>query len=125
MIEPERDRGSGSIETRLSVSRDGVHWKRYPCPAYIGIGRHDSSDIHQVYIAHGMVRRGEEIWQYYYGTIEYHSVENCIYINGVFIDTEVEWLNKGKDLSMLEGRVVQLVFCICGSKLYSMQFVER
>ena len=65
--------GSGPVETQLSVSRDGVHWQRYPRPAYIGIGRHDGQEVHQAYIAQGLVHRGDEIWQYYFGTDEYHS----------------------------------------------------
>ena len=69
----ERDRGSGPLETQIAVSRDGIHWKRYPRPAYIKIGRHEGLDIHKNYIAHGMVRRGEEIWQYYLGSEQYHS----------------------------------------------------
>ncbi|UCE07560.1 MAG: hypothetical protein JSW07_05870, partial [bacterium] len=198
LMHPERDRGSGPVETQLAVSRDGVNWKRYPRPAYIGIGRHEGRDIHQAYIAHGMVRWGEEIWQYYFGAVEYHSswknkrsqqavyrvvqrldgfvsmdtpydkigiiktkplnfnakrlllnidtnatgyiqvgfidkngipiegfsVDECIYINGDFIDTEVEWLNMGTDVSSLAGKTVQVVFRMRGSKLYSMQFVR-
>jgi hypothetical protein len=33
----------------------------------------DGMDIHQTYIAHGMVRRGDEIWMYSFDTEEYHS----------------------------------------------------
>jgi Concanavalin A-like lectin/glucanases superfamily len=62
--EEGRGRGSGPIEAQLSVSRDGVQWKRYPRPAYVGIGTHHGDRIHQAYLAHGMVRRGSEIWQY-------------------------------------------------------------
>jgi hypothetical protein len=144
-----------------------------------------------------MVRRGEEIWQYYLGSEQYHSswsgkgreavfrviqrldgfvsadttytggmlatrpltfqgnrlalnidtgatgyaqvgildergkpidgfgVDDCVYINGDFIDAEVEWLNKGTDVSSLAGKPVQLVFRSRGTKLYSLQFVSR
>ncbi|NWG12219.1 MAG: LamG domain-containing protein [Acidobacteria bacterium] len=68
-----RQRGSGPIEAQLSVSRDGIHWKRFPRPAYVGTGTHAGDRIHQVYMAHGMVRRGDEIWQYYFGEEAYHS----------------------------------------------------
>ena len=195
----ERGRGSGPIETQLAVSRDGLNWKRYPRPAYVGIGRYGNLDIHQVYMAQGSVRRGDEIWQYFYGTVEYHSKwhagslpsavyrvvqrldgfvsadspydrlgtmrtrplkfegnrlvlnidteatgyaqvglldvkgkpfegfspDECIYINGDFIETEVKWIDKGKDLSSLSGKTVQLEFRMRGSKLYAMQFVQR
>jgi hypothetical protein len=72
-FDPSREKGSGPIETQLSVSRDALHWYRYPRPAYVGIGRHRGSDFKQAYLAHGMVRRGDEIWQYCFGETRYHS----------------------------------------------------
>jgi hypothetical protein len=223
LADAQRARGSGTVETQLSVSRDGVNWKRYPRPAYVGIGVHEKRDVHTAYIAHGMVRRGDEIWQYYFGESQYHSahkrnpggrgvyrlvqrldgfisidspydteeeiitkpiifkgnrlvlnidtnasgyaqvgfldkegkpiegfsVDDCIYLNGDFIETEVEWFPNQKnftkydgkkikaraeasdeysitkDVSSLEGKVVQIVFRMRGAKLYSMQFVEK
>ena len=199
LAHPERKRGSGCVETQLEVSRDGRNWRRYPRPAYVGIGRHAGRDVVNAYIAHGMVRRGDEIWQYYFGETQYHSahrsdragrgvyrlvqrldgfvsidspydrdaiivskpltfsgnrltlnidtdatgyaqvglidehsapvsgfsVDDCVYINGDFIDTEVEWLKRGSDLSEFVGRTVQLVIRMRGSKLYAMQFVDR
>ncbi|MGW8316205.1 MAG: hypothetical protein ACWGNV_11430, partial [Bacteroidales bacterium] len=219
---PDRMKGSGPIETQLSVSRDAKHWHRYPRPAYVGIGMHDGADIKQVYLAHGMVRRGDEIWQYYFGETRYHSsrqkegfkrevyrlvqrvdgfvsidspygkeavmvtkpfrfegnllilnldtdaagyiqvgfldqngqpvqgysLDDCIYLNGDFTSVPVEWvqnldeldmmdvkseedfLNKtakaktSTDLSSMEGKIVQLVFRMRGSKLYSMEFTR-
>jgi len=192
-----RDRGSGPLETQIAVSRDGIHWRRHPRPAYIGIGRHDGLDLRKNYIAHGMVRRGPEIWQYYLGSEKYHSpwsrggreavfrvvqrldgfisadtpytggslvtrpltfegnrlvlnidtgatgyaqvgllnergkpiegfgIDDCVYINGDFIETEVEWINNGTDVSSLAGKPVQLVIRSRGTKLYSLQFVSR
>lgn len=195
----EADRGSGPLETQLSVSRNGIDWQRYPRPAYVGIGRHAGFDLKKAYMGHGMVRRGEEIWQYYVGSEQYHSpwkndpsaregifrvvqrldgfvsadtpytggtlttrplvfsgnrlvlnldtdatgyaqvglldergkpmegfeLDDCIYLNGDFIDTEVEWLKSGKDVSKLAGRTIQVVFRSRGTKIYSMQFDER
>lgn len=69
----EFGRGSGPLESQLSVSRNGIDWLRYPEPAYVGIGRHEGRDVVTAYIAHGMIRRGEEIWQYYFGETQYHS----------------------------------------------------
>jgi hypothetical protein len=83
-----RRRGSGPLETQLAVSRDGIRWKRYPRPTYIGIGRHAGLDVKKNYIAHGMVRRGDEIWQYFVGSELYHSA----------------WVNKGREAIF---RVVQ------------------
>jgi hypothetical protein len=67
------NRGSGPLESQLSVSRDAEHWKRYPRPVYVGIGEHAGRDIHTVYMAQGMIKRGNEIWQYYFGETQYHS----------------------------------------------------
>lgn len=194
----ERGRGSGPLESQLEVSRNGYDWKRYPRPAYVGIGEHEGRNVVTAYIAQGMVRRGDEIWQYYFGETQYHSawtrdhagrgvyrliqrldgfvsmdspygyettvitkplifsgnrlelnidtdamgyaqvgfldrngepiqgysVDDCIYINGDFIRAEVEWLDKGTDVSPLAGQPVQVVFRMRGSKLYAMQFVS-
>jgi hypothetical protein len=223
LMDPARERGSGPVETQLSVGRDGLNWKRFSRPTYIGIGTHAGRNIYTAYIAHGMVRRGDEIWQYYFGETQYHSawrkddpgrgvyrlvqrldgfvsadapydkiatittkplifkgnrlvlnidtdaagyaqvgfldengkpvkgfsVDDCIYINGDFIQAEVEWCKNldmatkirekeieydtsvfkqfktSADVSELEGKVVQLVIKMRGSKLYAMQFIER
>jgi hypothetical protein len=216
------NRGSGPLETQLSVSRDAINWKRYPRPVYVGIGPHAGRDVHTVYIAQGMVRRGNEIWQYYFGETQYHSshfqdnagrgvyrlvqrldgfvsidspyekegtiitkpiifkgkrlhinidtdatgyaqvgfldenglpiagwsIDDCIYINGDFIEHEVEWIKNSSDLretdsveekewdqltdgveisadvSELEGKTVRLIIKMRGSKLYALQFVD-
>jgi len=199
LMDSVRGLGSGPIETQLAISRDGFHWKRYPRPAYVGIGKHAGRDVKTAYIAQGMVRRGDEIWQYYFGETQYHSawkkdpqgravyrlvqrldgfvsadapydrdgiiitkplifegnrlvlnidtdatgyaqvgfldaagkpipgysVDESVYINGDFINTEVEWLSKGTDVSPLAGKVVQLIFRLRGAKLYAMQFVNQ
>ncbi len=224
LMHPDRKRGSGPIETQLSVSRDGLNWKRFPRPGYIGIGKYGNHDIHQVYTAHGLVKRDNEIWQYFFGETRYHSswlkngeyvravyrtvqrldgfvsadspyekegiiitkplkfkgnrlflnidtdatgyaqvgfldengkpikgytVDDCVYINGDFIETEVEWLQNRKeipvlgkmdevemivklqqiqtikDLSKLEGKIVQVMFRMRGCKLYAMQFLRK
>jgi hypothetical protein len=76
------------------------------------------------------------------------SVDDCIYVNGDFIRTEVDWIKNtdelqdfaviaedpeafqkevvsSADVSDLQGRTVQLVFRMRGSKLYAMQFVKK
>lgn len=224
LYHPARGTGSGTVETQLAVSRDGINWKRYPRPAYVGIGKYGHHYLPQIYMAHGLVKRGDEIWQYFFGETRYHSswqkqgeniravyrtvqrldgfvsadapydkdgliitkplkfkgnrlvlnvdtdaagyaqvgfldekgnpikgfsVDDCVYINGDFIETEVEWIKNqevlpdiqgmdekqlfaeaqklqcSKDVSSLEGRIVRVVFRMRGTKLYSMQFVER
>jgi hypothetical protein len=72
----ERDegRGSGQIETQLMASRDGVNWIRYPRPVWMDVGQQPGGfDIHQNYMAQGMIRRGDEIWMYSYNSDQYHS----------------------------------------------------
>ncbi len=199
LFNEKRNLGSGPTDIQVEVSRDGINWKRYPMPAYIPIGRYDGDDIKQVYIGHGMIKRGDEIWQYFFGDAKYHSpytkgndlravyrvvqrldgfvsadtpyekegtiitkplvfkgnrlvlnintsaagftqvgiidqngepidgysVDDCVYININSIEHEVEWMKKGKDLSSLEGKTVQLVFKMRGSKLFAMQFVKK
>ncbi len=194
----ERGLGSGPLESQVAVSRNALDWKRHPEPAYVGIGRHQGRDVVTAYIGHGMIRRGEELWQYYFGETHYHSphtedmdgrgvyrlvqrldgfisldspyghdttvitraltftgdrlqlnvdtdavgymqvgfldeqgqdiegytVDDCVYINGDFITKEVDWLERGADLSPLVGRTVQVVLRMRGAKLYALQFVE-
>jgi len=65
-------RSDGPAETQFSASRDGISWKRYPRPTYVGLGKYDGLDVVQTFIAQGMVKRGDEIWQYVYGDQGYH-----------------------------------------------------
>ncbi len=71
--DPRRKRGSGPLETQIEVSRNGLTWHRYTRPAYVGIGNYFGRDVHTIYMANGMVRRGNEIWQYFFGETQYHS----------------------------------------------------
>ena len=73
LYHPSYEKGSGTMESHVAVSRDGVSWKRFTRPAYIPMARYQGRDIHQIYMSEGMVRRGDEIWQYFYGQEEYHS----------------------------------------------------
>jgi hypothetical protein len=73
LMDPRRGRGSGPIETQIAVSRDGLKWTRHYRPAYVGNSKHGDWTVNQAYMAHGMVKRGNEIWQYYFGTGFYHS----------------------------------------------------
>jgi hypothetical protein len=68
-----RGLGSGQVETQVAVSRDGIGWRRMPTPTYLPVGTYRGRALHQIYLAEGMVRRGAEIWQYFYGQEEYHS----------------------------------------------------
>jgi hypothetical protein len=66
-------RGGGPTETQFASSRDGTHWKRLPRPTYVGIGKYDDIDFVQTFIAQGMIRRGDEIWQYVFLDGDYHG----------------------------------------------------
>src|SRR5581483_5218517 len=196
----ERARGSGVVETQLAVSRDGLQWTRYPRPAYVPIGGDGTNRVHMLFATHGLIRRGNEIWQFVGGhggsgtgyhspygkerpaplyryvqrldgfvaaeaaytggefvtkpfrfegnqlqlnidtnavgyaqvgfldesgsPVKGYSVDDCVYINGDFIRTPVEWLGKGTDVSALAGKPVRLLFRMRGAKLFAMQFQE-
>ncbi|MFU8861788.1 MAG: LamG-like jellyroll fold domain-containing protein [Cyclonatronaceae bacterium] len=66
-------RGGGPTETQFAASRDGINWKRYPRPTYVGIGQFGDLDAKQNYIAKGMIHRGHEIWQYVFMDADYHT----------------------------------------------------
>ncbi len=76
------------------------------------------------------------------------TVDDCIYINGDFINEKVEWIQNReefgdvsigegespeilekvkttKDVSPLEGKVVKLLFRMRATNLYSMQFLKK
>ena len=68
----------GLFETHLTVSRQGKTFYRYRDP-YVpsGLirdreGKEGDLDCGLIYMALGMIRKGEEIWQYYYGTRRTH-----------------------------------------------------
>lgn len=73
LYHPSYKKGSGTMESHVAVSRDGVSWNRFTRPAYIPMAKYQDRDIHQIYMTEGMIRRGDEIWQYFYGQVEYHS----------------------------------------------------
>lgn len=73
LADPSRGRGTGPVETQLAVSRDGLHWIRYPRPAYVSSEVVDGFPIVRPYTGFGMVRRGREIWQYCVSYPTYHD----------------------------------------------------
>jgi hypothetical protein len=77
-------RGGGPTETQFASSRDGLHWKRYPRPVYSGIGIYDGLDIRQTFISQGMIRRGDEIWQYVFLDNDYHTANERSYERRVY-----------------------------------------
>ena len=75
--EKAQKRGSGVTEVQLDVSRNGVTWHRYPRRAYVPITDLGRNDMHMEFMVQGLVKRGDEIWQYVSGHpgggMGYHS----------------------------------------------------
>jgi len=67
-------KNDGLLETQLAVSRDGINWRRYHEP-YIPLGRMDETDGGTIYMGLGMIRQGDEIWQYYAGSPWTHGTK--------------------------------------------------
>lgn len=69
----------GIFETQLAVSRDGVHFTRYRTPYLLAgmvrntAGTDGDLDCGLMMMGIGMLRRGDEIWQYYFGARRTHE----------------------------------------------------
>ncbi len=69
----------GIFETQLAVSRDGVHFTRYRTPYLLAgmirnmAGSDGDLDCGLIMMGIGMLRRGDELWQYYFGTRRTHE----------------------------------------------------
>lgn len=68
----------GLFETQLAVSRDGVHFTRYRTPYLLSglvrnrAGSEGDVDCGLMMMGIGMLRRGDELWQYYFGARRTH-----------------------------------------------------
>ena len=67
------DDANGPLETTLAVSRDGVKWDRVDRKAYVANGRHDEWDRWRTMMGLGMVRAGNDLYQYYWGGGDLHD----------------------------------------------------
>ena len=63
----------GPQDTQLAVSRDGIAWQRPERRPYIPLGLLGDWDGGCIWPTLGMIRRGNEIWQYYCGTQHTHG----------------------------------------------------
>ena len=71
---PEGKYGNdGLLDIQLAISRDGVDFERPFRQPYIGLGVDGESDSRCLYMAIGMIRRGDEIYQYYTGFFHSHG----------------------------------------------------
>lgn len=68
-----RFRNDGCLDVQLGVSRDGITWSRPDRRPYVPLGFKGSWDGACIYMALGMIRKGDEIWQYYYGVNSTHG----------------------------------------------------
>ncbi len=67
------DDANGPLETVIAVSRDGSHWQRLDRAAYIPMGRNDQNDRLRTMVGVGMVRAGNDLYQYYWYTGDLHD----------------------------------------------------
>lgn len=63
----ERVPMAGVLESQLAVSRDGIRFERPDRRPYVGRGLPGDPDSHNVYMGIGLIRRGQQIDQYYGG----------------------------------------------------------
>ena len=68
-----RYKNDGPVDVQLVVSRDGINWSRPDRRPYVSLGLKESWDGGQVFMVLGMVRRGDEIFQYYWGSRHTHG----------------------------------------------------
>lgn len=68
--------GPQTLDIRLAVSRDGVHWTWPERIPFIPLGQPGEFDSGSLYLGQGLIRRGNELWQYYSGSpLRHHEVE--------------------------------------------------
>ena len=60
--------GPQTLDVRLAVSRDGIHWTRPGRRPFIPLGEQGEFDSGSLYMGQGLIRRGGELWQYYGGS---------------------------------------------------------
>ncbi|MCL5103200.1 MAG: hypothetical protein M1133_03670 [Armatimonadetes bacterium] len=64
----------GLVAPRLYISEDGVSFRPVGEAPYIDLGFGDELDSQQVRMATGMIRHGDEVWQYYSGHQTGHTL---------------------------------------------------
>jgi len=71
---PEGRHGNDGLNAvQLAVSRDGINWQRPERKPYIPLGIVGEFDAGCIWPTLGMIRRGNEIWQYHSGTSHTHG----------------------------------------------------
>jgi hypothetical protein len=69
--------GPDTLDIRMAVSRDGVHWT-YPdqSKAFIPLGGAGTWDSGSLYMGQGMIQNGNETWLYYSGSPLKHNASD-------------------------------------------------
>jgi hypothetical protein len=68
--------GPDTLDIRLAVSRDGIHWSWPEQDApFIPLGAPGTFDGGTLYMGQGILRVGDELWQYYGGSPLAHNYE--------------------------------------------------
>lgn len=62
----------GTFDIQFASSRDGIAWNRLRTP-YIAAGQHDGMDLRLVSMCMGIVRRGDDLLQYFIGWPHTHG----------------------------------------------------
>lgn len=60
------DDTNGPLKTVLAISRDGKQWDRVDRQAYMSLGHNDWWDRGRTMLGLGMVRHGNDVYQYYW-----------------------------------------------------------
>ncbi|MFA6244138.1 MAG: hypothetical protein WC655_24565 [Candidatus Hydrogenedentales bacterium] len=63
----------GLCDIQMAVSRDGVAWTRVSRAPYVPLGLEGTQDAGQMYMAVGVVRNGDTLYQYYGGSSHTHG----------------------------------------------------
>lgn len=72
---------SDTLDIRLAVSRDGIHWTWPERVPFVPLGGPGGFDSGSLYMGQGIIRRGSELWQYFSGSPLKHNeakLENLI-----------------------------------------------
>lgn len=65
---------SQTLDIRLAVSRDGIHWIRHDrTTPFVPLGKKGEYDSGSLYMGQGILRVGNELWQYYGGSPLTHA----------------------------------------------------
>lgn len=78
----------GLLDIQLAVSRDGVAWERPTREPYVGLGLEGGPEGGQLYMAVGMLRRGDALLQYYGGYSATHGAYDAVDADGAIFLAE-------------------------------------